>query len=97
MRCELCGRESEDASLFEKHHLVPGKGRRKKTDRKDDTITVCSTGCGDQIHLMFDNKTLRAQLDSLDALRKAMESFIAWVRKRPLDQKVNMKRKKRKL
>lgn len=97
MKCELCGRESDNDSLFEKHHLVPGKYRRKKMNRRDDVIIVCATGCGDQIHLMFDNNELRNDLDSLEALRAAMQSFIHWVSKRPLDGKVNMKRKKRKL
>jgi hypothetical protein len=96
MQCVLCRRESDDERLFEKHHLVPGKHRRIKVDRKEDCILTC-VDCGDQIHLMFDNQELRTELDSLEALQIAMQSFIQWVRKRPIDRKVNMKRKKRKL
>jgi hypothetical protein len=81
--------------LMEEHHLYPGKHRRTKTDR-DDTILV-DRDCGDQIHLMFDNRELRDDLDSVETLRIAMEPFIQWVWKRPLDRKVTMKRKKRKL
>jgi len=96
MKCLLCGREADESKYFEEHHLFPGKHRRTKVDRKEDTILVC-TDCGDQIHLMFDNRELRDNLDSLEALQAAMQPFIQWVRKRPIDQKVNMKRKKRKL
>ena len=96
MQCTLCRRESDDAKYFEDHHLYPGKQRRTKVDRKEDTILVCRD-CGDQIHEMFDNKELRTDLDSLEALREAMGPFIRWVKDRPMDRKVNMKRKKRKL
>ena len=95
MQCVLCLRDTEDENLLEKHHLYPGKHRRTKTDR-DETILVCRD-CGDQIHLMFDNRELRDDLDSLEALRTAMNPFIQWVKKRPLDRKVSMKKKKRKL
>lgn len=96
MTCVICLRHSDDSKLFEKHHLFPGKHRRTKVERQDDTILVCRD-CGDQIHLMFDNGTLRTELDSLDALKEKMQSFIKWVQARPIEQKVNMKMKKRKL
>jgi tRNA threonylcarbamoyladenosine modification (KEOPS) complex Pcc1 subunit len=96
MRCVLCARESDESKYFEDHHLFPGKRRRVKVDRKEDTIVVCRD-CGDQIHLMFDNRELRDTLDSPETLRQAIQSFIKWVQIRPLDQKVNMKMKKRKL
>ena len=96
MQCQLCLRASNnDDNYFEKHHLFPGKHRRTKTER-DETLVVCRD-CGDQIHLMFDNGTLRDDLDSLEGLRIAMGTFVKWVQTRPLDSKVNMKRKKRKL
>ncbi len=81
---------------MEEHHLYPGKHRRVKADRQSDTIIV-DRDCGDAIHEMFDNRELRDDLDSVEALRIAMGPFIQWVRKRPLDRKVTMKRKKRKL
>lgn len=96
MRCEICHRTSDDDQYFEKHHLFPGKHRRVAKDRKDDTIDVCRD-CGDQIHLMFDNNELRTELDSLEALKKAMGGFAKWVSDRPLERRVSMKRKKRKL
>lgn len=96
MKCSLCGRESEESNYFEKHHLFPGKMRRTKVDRKEDTIWV-DHQCGDQIHLLFDNRTLRDSLDSVEALREAMASFIKWVRSQPLEKHISMKKKKRKL
>ena len=80
---------------MEEHHLYPGKRRRAKVDRKTDTILVC-VDCGDQIHLMFDNRDLRSKLDSLEALQGAMTTFTGWVKKMPLGRRVNMKAKKRK-
>lgn len=94
-KCTLCCR-SGDPKYFEKHHLTPGKHRRTKVNRQNDVTIVC-VDCGDQIHLMFDNRELRDDLDSVEALQVAMEPFIKWVQKRPLDRKVTMKRKKRKL
>ena len=96
MRCEICLRESEDSTCFERHHLVPGKHRRAKVDRKEDYIIVCTT-CGDQIHLMFDNVELRNRFNTLASLQSAMKTFANWVSHRPLESKVSMKRKKRKL
>lgn len=93
--CEICGREGDD-SLMEFHHLHPGKKRRKKAGREDDGITVCVT-CGDQIHQMFTNTQLRNELDSAEALRAAMQTYISWVRKKPIEASVTMKRKKRRL
>lgn len=94
--CTLCGRSSDEDGLFEEHHLHPGKRRRRRLGREDDTITVCVT-CGDQIHQMFDNTRLRAELDSAEALREAMQTYISWVRKKPIEASVTMKRKKRRL
>jgi hypothetical protein len=96
MHCLLCSRTSEDSHYFEDHHLLPGKQRRTFQKRKDDVILVCRD-CGDQIHLMFNNTEIRSELDSLEALQVAMSDFIEWVQRRPIECKVSMKRKKRKL
>lgn len=95
MKCEICGREGE-SSLFEKHHLHPGKQRRRRLGREEDVIDVCVT-CGDQIHQMFTNTQLRNGLDSAEALRAAMQTYIMWVRKKPIEASVTMARKKRRL
>jgi len=46
---------------------------------------------------MFDNTELRTDLDSLETLREAMSGFAKWVSNRPLEHRVSMKKKKRKL
>jgi hypothetical protein len=46
---------------------------------------------------MFDNNELRTDLDSLEALKEAMGGFAKWVSDRPIERKVSMKKKKRKL
>lgn len=93
--CELCGRTGDD-SLFEKHHLVPGKHRRIKVDRKEDTIWV-DRACGDAIHQQLTNQQLRGDYNTLESLKEAMAPFISWVRKQPIDSHVCMKMKKKKL
>lgn len=96
MQCVLCGRQSEDETYFEKHHLFPGKTRRTKVNRRDDFIIV-DHQCGDQIHLLFDNRSLRDHFDSIDTLKIAMQPFIKWVSTQPLNKHITMKKKKRKL
>lgn len=93
--CEICGRTGDDSQM-EKHHLHPGKHRRKKVGREEDVALVCET-CGDQIHQMFTNSQLRDELSSIEALRAAMQTYISWVRKKPIEASVTMKRKKRHL
>jgi len=92
--CELCNRSGED-HLFEDHHLYPGTNRRKQKNRTVDTICVCRS-CGDQIHLMFTNQQLRTELDNLLELKTAIESYINWVRKKPIEDIITVKAKKRK-
>ena len=96
MQCELCQRSSDDTSLFEFHHFFPGKNRRKKKGLENEGCTVCTT-CGDQIHLMFGNNRLRDELNSVEALKAEMQKYIKWVQKRPLENAVTMKKKKRRL
>lgn len=93
--CELCGRSGDD-SLYELHHLYPGKHRRIKVDRKKDTIVVCKS-CGDAIHQQLTNQQLRYEYDTVESLREALAPFISWVKKQPIDSHVCMKIKKRKL
>lgn len=95
MICQLCGREGPDY-YFEKHHLFPGAQRRRSKSRENDFIWVDRT-CGDQIHQMFTNQQLRNELDSVEALRAAMQTYISWVRKKPIEASVTMARKKRRL
>jgi len=89
---EICDREGDD-EYFESHHLFPGKKRRKKAGHLQ-TIAVCTT-CGDQIHNMFDNTTLRTELNSIEKLQEKMHTYISWIRKRELSDSISMKKLKK--
>ena len=88
-RCEICGREGDD-ELFERHHLYPGKKRRKS----QETIWVCMT-CGDQIHNMFTNQELRDFFNTADSLKLKMQSYINFIKKKPIEKRLPMAKKKR--
>lgn len=94
-KCELCGREGDDG-FFEYHHLWPGKHRRIKVDRKEDTIVVCRN-CGDAIHQQLSNQELRMNYDTLEKLKIRLAPFISWVKLQPINTHITMKKKKRKL
>jgi len=76
MICELCDR---DEDRFEKHHLVP----KSKGGLKGDFIMVCEQ-CADQIHALYDNKTLSKKFNTLQKLKEdpKISSYIEWVKKR---------------
>ncbi len=76
-RCALCNRPTAAVHLT-KHHLTP----RSRGGR--ETALLCRT-CHGQIHLMFENKQLAADLDTLDKLRTApqLATYLAWIRRQP--------------
>ena len=80
MRCQLCDREVES---LERHHLVPRKGRSGK--RPSEAVVLVCAQCGDQVHMLFDNKTLRDELNTIDALRANpdMARYLDWIRRKP--------------
>ena len=84
--CQICEREH---SVLEKHHLVP-------KNRKGETILVCPA-CGDQIHQLFSNKELVKGYNTLEKLlaSKAIQKWIDWIQKKPVDFNVCMRKKKR--
>lgn len=90
MICQLCKREGDD-SFFEKHHLTP------QNRKESDTIDVCHQ-CGDQLHLLFDNHTLKKDLNDLDSIlsNERFSRYLTWVQKRPLEKHFSVKKKKRK-
>ena len=88
-QCVLCKREGDD-DLFERHHLYPGKKRRKS----EETIWVCVT-CGDQIHNMFSNQELRDTYNTADSLKSGMQSYINFIKKKPITSRLPMAKKKR--
>ena len=87
MICQLCEREILQT---EKHHLTP-------QNRKSETINVCAQ-CGDQLHLMFSNKKLKRDLNTLDKLKSdpIISKYINWVKTKPVNSNFCIKKKKRK-
>ena len=75
MNCIFCQRETPEQYL-EKHHLTP------KCKKGKDTIAVCCD-CGDQIHLLFDNKELEREYNTVEKLlsNERMQKWIGWIRK----------------
>lgn len=88
MICSICKREGESV-YFEKHHLIP--------QTNSNTINVCRQ-CGDQLHLMFDNGTLKRELNNIDKIlsNELMIKYIKWVRKKPIESHFSVAKKKRK-
>jgi len=86
-KCQLCERNTDE---LEFHHFFPGKKRRLT----DDGIYICRN-CGDQIHLMFDNRQLRSEYHDLESLKTEMEKYIQWVKTKPVESHFCMKKKKK--
>ena len=90
MPCQICGR-STPQEFIEKHHLVPCS----KHGAKGDKLVVCCN-CGDMLHQLFDNKQLAKELNTLDKImqNESVIKWVQWVRKKPDDFRICMKRKK---
>ncbi len=71
VHCPLCEREVLAGDFTSKHHLVP-KSRHGRV-----TLPICKD-CHGQIHVLFDNKTLERELNTVEAL-KANEKFQTWI------------------
>jgi 5-methylcytosine-specific restriction enzyme A len=71
MGCELCGRAVETTT----HHLVP------KNRKESPTAQLCEP-CHKQVHASFTHAELKAEYDTVEALRSAdrLQSFIGWIR-----------------
>jgi 5-methylcytosine-specific restriction endonuclease McrA len=90
MQCQLCGR---DVSCLTEHHLVPRQHTKRKKQIPGETIDICSP-CHRQIHVLFDNRQLAQELDTIDRLQNhpAMAGFLTWVRKQDPNKRVKIKR-----
>ena len=78
--CVLCRRVFPDAvrrdpQAIQEHHLRP---EERETS---PTVTLCRP-CHDQIHATFTNEELRADFDTVDALRDAdrLSGYLSWIR-----------------
>lgn len=92
MKCELCEREMDKLTL---HHLVPRQHTKRKKIDTSPTIEICSA-CHRQIHVLFDNKLLAKELNTLEKLKSTpqMEKFLNWVRKQTPNKRVSVNRQK---
>ena len=88
MFCSICKRKGESI-YFEKHHLIP--------QNNSETINVCRQ-CGDQLHLMFDNETLKKELNNINNIlfNERIVKYVKWVKNKPIESHFSVAKKKRK-
>ena len=88
--CPICTRDTPEP-YQEKHHLIP-RCRKGK-----ETILVCKN-CGDILHQLFTPKQMEKMYNNLGAIlsNSDVQTWIAWVRKKPDDFSICMATKKRK-
>lgn len=92
MQCELCEREMATLTA---HHLIPRQNSRRKHEDPGPTIDICSA-CHRQIHILFENKRLAQELNTLEKLKDEpqMQKFISWVKKQKPDKRIQVHGKK---
>lgn len=75
------------------HHLVPRQHSKRKKQEPGETINICSA-CHRQIHVLFDNKLLAKELNSLEKLSNEpqIQKFLAWVRKQDPGKRISVHR-----
>ena len=78
--CALCRRvvpdeRHPDPQVVQEHHLRP------EERATSPTVLLCRP-CHDQIHAVFTNAELRADYDTIEALRTAdrLQEYIDWIR-----------------
>ncbi|MGB3297170.1 MAG: HNH endonuclease [Phormidesmis sp.] len=96
--CLLCDR---NCPKLTEHHLTPKQEtkrrhkRRNKYDRAGlgPTIDICPP-CHKQIHTLFTNKELAADLSSADLLKSHpdLQKFLKWIAKQDPYKKVRTRR-----
>ena len=78
--CALCRRaipaeRIDDPQAVQEHHLRP------EERATSPTVTLCRP-CHDQVHAVFTNAELRAEYDTVAALRDAdrLSEYVEWIR-----------------
>lgn len=96
--CELCGRN--EVSLT-RHHLIPrarhNKARTRRNFSRDEMVSeiaMLCRPCHSQVHRLFANHELAAYYHTIERLQahREVQKFILWVKKRPANLKVRVKR-----
>jgi hypothetical protein len=82
--CALCQRE---VSAVTRHHLIP------KSEGGRETVDLCAA-CHKTLHAFFTNRTLSAELATIEALRREpeLQSYLRWVRKQA-DRRITVRTK----
>jgi len=84
--CILCQR---DVPYLTDHHIVP------KSRGGTELVAICRN-CHRQLHVLFGNKTLEAELNTVDVImaNEQLIKYLAWVEKRPFGSVHKAKRSK---
>jgi 5-methylcytosine-specific restriction enzyme A len=79
-QCALCERMVGQLSL---HHLVP----REEGGRYSETVPLCQP-CHSTIHLAYSNRELALHYNTIALLQQApaLQKYLAWIRKRPIER-----------
>jgi hypothetical protein len=87
--CPICEREIPPSQL-DAHHLIPKSRGGRKTE-------YLHRICHRQIHALFTEAELAKQYSTVEAIleNREMQTFVAWVKKKPADFIDGAKRSKR--
>ena len=80
-KCKICEILVENIT---KHHLYPRqKSKRLKKSLRDEVIFLCEM-CHKQLHILFTNKELFNNLNSLDKINEhiSIKKWVEWKRKK---------------
>ena len=95
--CPLCDREVNKTT---DHHLIPdSKDRRSRKEKNNSdglTVAICED-CHTQIHMLFDNNTLKNNLSTIEKLKanEKMQKFLTWIGKKNPNYNQRFKQSKR--
>ncbi len=87
--CELCGRQVREVT---RHHLIPRTRHKNKRNKRtfDRTevktrIALLCRPCHKNLHVLFTEKELEQDFNTLETLRAHPEvrKFTQWIRTRP--------------
>lgn len=87
--CPICDR-TVSPEYVEGHHIVP------KSKKGKEKVNVCCS-CGDQIHMLFTNKELAKNYNTIEALLSdpRVQKWKEWIRKKTDHFGICIKMKKR--
>jgi hypothetical protein len=72
MKCSICDTDP----AMEKHHVDP-------LEKNKSELVSCCFDCGDQIHMLFNNKELSRMTIKELLEKEEMKKYIKWKKKHP--------------